>query len=88
MVTDYERSIVLYNYGKLTWTSSVSSGGENGLGGIAAQVIILNLMRHFLSVMLDEFDGKHLVLFTVEMHLDTCQPTVAVKAVRAKDVVL
>lgn len=38
MITDTERSVVMYNYGKLTWTTGINSGGINGLLGVPALV--------------------------------------------------
>ena len=40
LATDGEKSFVIFNYDKLTWTSGMASGGSlMGLGGIEASVI-------------------------------------------------
>uniref|UniRef100_A0A8C5MIE4 NIDO domain-containing protein n=1 Tax=Leptobrachium leishanense TaxID=445787 RepID=A0A8C5MIE4_9ANUR len=36
LVTDRSKTFVLFNYGKIQWTTGTASGGVNGLGGIPA----------------------------------------------------
>uniref|UniRef100_A0A8C5QV24 NIDO domain-containing protein n=1 Tax=Leptobrachium leishanense TaxID=445787 RepID=A0A8C5QV24_9ANUR len=36
LITDRSKTFVLFNYGKIQWTTGTASGGVNGLGGIPA----------------------------------------------------
>ena len=42
LITDGTHTFAIFNYGDIAWTTGVSSGGDpNGLGGTAAQVIMV-----------------------------------------------